>query len=675
MEKCDKLSCEHQSYRLFLNGWPSGDVFKEDENGVSVRNTKEKYSNGDSCENGERVVLSKHEAFIRSLLCKPYKVPIPNYVPSLQSRSLGLKRTSGPRPLHDPDEEARLVHVVVDPVLTKVLRPHQREGVKFMWDCVTGCRIEGSYGCIMADEMGLGKTLQCITLLWTLLRQSPEFATPTITKAIIVTPSSLVKNWHNELSKWLGDRVRSVAIESGSKAEIDSEIRSFMTTFGRRVCTPVLILSYETFRLHAAALQSGEVGLVICDEGHRLKNCENQTYHALNGLQTRRRVLLSGTPIQNDLLEYFSLIHFVNQGILGTAQEFKKKFELPILKSRDSCSTDADRARGQERLEELIGIVNRCLIRRTNALLSRYLPVKMEYIVCCSMTAMQRTWYEQLACMKGTTPLATITLLKKLCNHPSLVRECFPEDERMFPVIRSTTDDKVVLISNYTQTLDVFEKLCRERGYGFFRLDGSMTIKKRAKIVASFNMPSSPEFAFMLSSKAGGCGLNLIGANRLVMFDPDWNPANDAQAMARVWRDGQRKPCFVYRLVCSGSIEEKILQRQTHKKALSSCVVDSEEDVARHFSAADLRDLFRLDAEEVRSSTHESLSCRRCVNGIEARPPSGGGRPRERPVAVAPLLGPQAVRRPRAATVLGLRRELRLRAAISQGTSGRAVNG
>lgn len=107
----------------------------------------------------------------------------------------------------------------------------------------------------------------------------------------------------------------------------------------------------------------------------------------------------------------------------------------------------------------------------------------------------------------------------------------------------------------------------------------------------------------------------------LVMFDPDWNPANDAQAMARVWRDGQRKPCFVYRLVCSGSIEEKILQRQTHKKALSSCVVDSEEDVARHFSAADLRDLFRLDAEEVRSSTHESLSCRRCVNGIEARPP------------------------------------------------------
>lgn len=529
-------------------------IEEDDENGEPIKMMK--HVNGDVDQ------MSQHEAFIRSLLARPYKVPIPNYVPGNQIRGLGLKRSSGPRPLHDPDEEGalvlyspppltnhekisaakdRLVHVVVDPLLTKVLRPHQREGVKFMWDCVTGRQIEGSYGCIMADEMGLGKTLQCITLLWTLLRQSPEFLTPTITKAVIVTPSSLVKNWHNELSKWLGDRVRSVAIESGSKAEIDSQIRSFMAAAGRRICTPVLILSYETFRLHAGALQVGEVGCVICDEGHRLKNCENQTYHALNSLRTKRRVLLSGTPIQNDLLEYFSLIHFVNEGILGTAAEFKRKFELPILKSRDSCSSDAERTRGQERLEELIAIVNRCLIRRTNALLSRYLPVKTEHIVCCAVTPLQREWYNLLAASRGTTPLATITLLKKLCNHPSLVQDCFPKCDWPFKsssvmpelsgklkvldcllaVIRSTTDDKVVLISNYTQTLDVFEKLCRERNYGFFRLDGTMTIKKRAKIVAAFNTPSSPEFAFMLSSKAGGCGLNLIGANRYTIASVD----------------------------------------------------------------------------------------------------------------------------------------------------------
>lgn len=119
----------------------------------------------------------------------------------------------------------------------------------------------------------------------------------------------------------------------------------------------------------------------------------------------------------------------------------------------------------------------------------------------------------------------------------------------MLASIKSNTNDKVVLVSNYTQTLDMFERLSRKRGYGYVRLDGTMTIKKRGKVVTEFNNPESDRFIFMLSSKAGGCGLNLIGANRLVMFDPDWNPANDEQAMARVWRDGQKKPCFIYRLL------------------------------------------------------------------------------------------------------------------------------
>ncbi|KAJ1169832.1 hypothetical protein NDU88_001720 [Pleurodeles waltl] len=629
---------------------------------------------------------SKHEAFIRSILSKPFKVPIPNYKGALGLRALGIKKAGVRRALHDPFEDGALVlyeppplsahdllkvdkeklpvHVVVDPVLCRILRPHQREGVKFLWECVTGRRIPGSHGCIMADEMGLGKTLQCISLMWTLLRQSPD-AKPEIEKAVVVSPSSLVRNWYNEVGKWLGGRIEPLAIDGGSKDEIDRKLVGFMNQHGTRVPSPILIISYETFRLHAEVLHKGSVGLVICDEGHRLKNSENQTYQALNCLNTTRRVLISGTPIQNDLLEYFSLVHFVNAGILGTAQEFKKRFEIPILKGRDADASPSDRLKGEEKLKELISVVNRCLIRRTSDILSKYLPVKIEQVVCCRLTPLQTELYRRF--LKQATPaeelnegkisvssLSSITSLKKLCNHPGLIYEkCVEEEEgfegavNLFPpgystksvepqlsgkmlvldyilaLTRSSSNDKVVLVSNYTQTLDLFEKLCRTRRYLYVRLDGTMSIKKRAKIVERFNSPSSPEFIFMLSSKAGGCGLNLIGANRLVMFDPDWNPANDEQAMARVWRDGQKKTCYIYRLLSTGTIEEKILQRQTHKKALSSCVVDEEQDVERHFSIGELKELFTLN-EATTSDTHDKFKCRRCVNGHQVRPPAEG---------------------------------------------------
>jgi len=177
--------------------------------------------------------------------------------------------------------------------------------------------------------------------------------------------------------------------------------------------------------------------------------------------------------------------------------------------------------------------------------------------------------------------------------------------------LRATTSDKIVLVSNYTQTLDMFEQLCRARRYGFVRLDGTLSINQRGKLVTRFNEPGSSDFCFLLSSKAGGCGLNLIGANRLILFDPDWNPANDEQAMARVWRDGQRKKCFIYRFVATGTIEEKIFQRQAHKQALSSCVVDEEQDVERHFSGEFLKDLFKFK-DDTPCDTHDSYKCKKC---------------------------------------------------------------
>jgi DNA repair and recombination RAD54-like protein len=266
------------------------------------------------------------------------------------------------------------VEVVVDPILAAVLRPHQLEGVQFLFDCTTGRKRQDAYGCIMADEMGLGKTLQCITLLWTLLKQSEKPGVPSIEKAIIVCPSSLVKNWGNELDKWLGiGRVRSYICDGkGTKDQTIKDLEQYTSGKGRGIVYPVLIISYESLRMYTPLLQKTEIGLMLCDEGHRLKNSDNQTYGALKSLKAKRRVILSGTPIQNDLTEYFSLLNFVIPDVLGSGQEFRKKFENPILRGRDAEATDKEKEIGAECLKDLSSLANRFIIRRTAELLTMY---------------------------------------------------------------------------------------------------------------------------------------------------------------------------------------------------------------------------------------------------------------------------------------------------------------
>ncbi|BGP16166.1 hypothetical protein JCM10213_006101 [Rhodosporidiobolus nylandii] len=546
------------------------------------------------------------------------------------------------------------VAVVIDPRVGTKLRPHQVEGVKFLYRCTTGMTDEAAFGCIMADEMGLGKTLQCITLMWTLLRQSPLPGKHAIDKAIVVCPSSLVKNWANELVKWLGEGAVSPMAVDGKVTGNDliNQVRQWCSTKGKQVTQPIIIVSYEKLRSLTEELGNTEVGLLLADEGHRLKNSTNQTYTALTSINCKRRVILTGTPIQNDLDEYFSLLDFCNPGYLGTKVQFHKTYELPIIKGRDGLATDKEKEKGDAAMKELLGKVNKFIIRRTNDLLSKYLPVKYEHVVFIGLSDFQLALYRffmktpQLqALLKGkeSQPLKAITILRKLCNHPDLLafaedmpgaEECFPSEydprdkrrkldpilsgkmavlDRFLSQMRATSNDKIVLISNFTTTLDMFEKLCANRKYGFLRLDGTMNVTKRQKLVDRFNDPDGKEFVFLLSSKAGGCGINLIGANRLVLFDPDWNPASDMQALARVWRDGQKKDCFVYRFVATGTVEEKIFQRQSHKQNLSSCIVDAKEDIERHYSGDNLRQLFQYKERDC--ETHDLFKCKRCRNG------------------------------------------------------------
>ncbi|KAF1995689.1 DNA repair and recombination protein RAD26 [Amniculicola lignicola CBS 123094] len=559
-----------------------------------------------------------------------------------------------PQPRHDPAQPnalvmkrpstcpkgRQIVDVVVDPILGKHLRDHQREGVAFLYECVMGMRCEGE-GAIMADEMGLGKTLQTIALLWTLMKQTPIYeAAPVVTKALVVCPAGLVNNWRREFRKWLGNERIGVFVAEGK----NKNIRNF--TKGKAY--NVMIIGYEMLRTVQEELKKcGRIDIVIADEGHRLKTANNKAMLAIQSLNTERRVILSGTPLQNDLSEFYTAIDFVNPGLLGKRSAFKREFETPIVRSRQPNASDSELEKGEARWKELVSLTSQFIIRRTADVLAKYLPPKTEHIVFCKPTAAQAAAYRGIlsspvfAVALGNSDMALqlINVLKKVCNSPSLLKSSKDPDEtpsemlqNLLPLIPphvlashasstklrlldsllhriyTSTNEKVVIVSNYTTTLDMIERLLTSLSYTFLRLDGSTPANKRQGLVERFNtVDPKTAFAFLLSAKSGGVGLNLIGASRIILFDIDWNPATDLQAMARIHRDGQKLPCKIYRFLVQGGLDEKIFQRQVMKMGLANAVVDNKASTS-NFSKEELRDLFRLDEREG-CQTHDLLGC------------------------------------------------------------------
>jgi DNA repair and recombination protein RAD54B len=586
--------------------------------------------------------------------------------PLLSNTVLPQRNSSIPQPRHDPNlpnalvmkqptsvpKGKQIVDVVVDPVLSKHLRDHQREGVKFLYECVMGMRCEGE-GAIMADEMGLGKTLQTITLLWTLMKQNPiHESQPVVTKALIVCPAGLVDNWKREFRKWLGNERIGVFVANGK----DKKITNF--TMGKAY--NVMIIGYEMLRTVQEELKKGSgVDIVIADEGHRLKTANNKAMLAIQSLNTERRIILSGTPLQNDLGEFYTAIDFVNPGLLGQRSAFKRTFEAPIIRSRQPEASESELEKGEARWKELVSLTSRFMIRRTAEVLSKYLPPKTEHIVFCKPTKAQAEAYRAIlsshifsVAVGGNMDMALqlIMVLKKVCNSPSLLKttkdgEATPSEllQALLPLIPphvlnshasstklrildslvhriyTTTEEKIVIVSNYTTTLDMIERMLVSLSYTYLRLDGSTPSSKRQALVEKFNKTSkAANFAFLLSAKSGGVGLNLIGASRIVLFDIDWNPATDLQAMARIHRDGQKLPVKIYRFLVQGSIDEKIYQRQVMKMGLANAVVDNKAS-ASSFSKEELRDLFRLDEREG-CQTHDLLGCTCECHGAHTEP-------------------------------------------------------
>jgi len=421
--------------------------------------------------------------------------------------------------------------------------------------------------------MGLGKTLQSVTLIYTLLKTGIHAnGSPTAKRVIVICPCSLVKNWANEFVKWLGPSgVKCLALAEGDRKSVERDLDSFVKTKIHNV----LVASYECIRTHVGRIRKYKdcCDLLVCDEAHRLKNSENQTSRALNSLPVKRRVLLTGTPMQNDLNEFYAMVDFTNPGILGTPEDFRRKMLFPILRGREPDASDAQKRKMMEIQNEMSTIVNDFILRRVNTLNAQHLPPKLVQVVCCNLTEIQQNMYQHLVNSKDmrhvldgkqVNCLASIQMLMKLSNHPSLVVDDdqktqhtngrrrtkkikYSEDDgkestaapgadgiskflpfipgsrgtspvhpewssKMFVLYRLMKEmrrpgnggDKIVIVSNYTQTLDLIGRMCRENSWGFCRLDGSISMKKRQSMVDEFNDPSSSLIAFLLSSKAGG---------------------------------------------------------------------------------------------------------------------------------------------------------------------------
>ena len=394
-------------------------------------------------------------------------------------------------------------------------------------------------------------------------------------------------------------------------------------------------------------------------------------------------MLLTGTPVQNNLEEFYALLSFACAGLLGDLPTFRRLFAAPIAAARDRGATPAARRLAEERTAELARLTRPRMLQRDASINAAYLPPKTEYVVCCRASPLQRALVEALlrapevrAMLAGSggggasgLPLAAVTLLRKLCDSPDLLRapDAAAEEEAGPPggggggggagralqsallaalppgfqpglpassgklmalecllrAIAPTPEQRIVIVAGWTSALDAVAALLSRLGIASGRLDGSVPAEGRAELVRRFNAGHLGQ-VFLLSTRAGGVGLNLVGACRLVLFDSDWNPAHDAQAMARVWREGQTRPVAIYRLLTAGSIEETILQRQLVKGEMAALVQRSDGPqrgggVKRHFSAEELRSLFSW-RPDVASTTAELLA-----SHAAAAAASGGG--------------------------------------------------
>ncbi|MEX0987084.1 MAG: DEAD/DEAH box helicase [Bacteroidales bacterium] len=485
------------------------------------------------------------------------------------------------------------------PVGLKIeMRSYQIEGYAWLW-----LLQENGFGGCLADDMGLGKTLQAIALLQynkeqhvtSTNEETPEegqltlFSTGNVhPTSLVVVPASLIQNWINELQRFAPSMKVLAHVGVGRERSTDN-FRYY----------DVIISSYHTVRQDIEFLHEYGFHYVILDESQMIKNPHSKLYKAMIELNARHKLVLTGTPIENSLTDLWSQINFVNEGLLGNLNFFKKQFVKTIEKKRN---------KEQElRLKELI---NPFILRRTKEEVAKELPPLYEQYRYCNMTDEQNRIYEEEkssvrnALLENLTEigmesstmmvLKALTRLRQISNHPGLVDDEYEAGsgkyDEVFRNIESivTEGHKVLVFSSFVKHLDLYGRQLDALDWRYARLTGSTT--DRAAQVDKFQ--GDPECRiFLISLKAGGVGLNLTAADYVFILDPWWNPAAELQALSRAHRIGQDKNVFVYRFISNHTVEEKILLLQQRKSELAKTFVTTNNPL-RNMRKEEILDLF-----------------------------------------------------------------------------------
>jgi SNF2 family DNA or RNA helicase len=476
--------------------------------------------------------------------------------------------------------------------LNATLRPYQARGLS--WLSQMGAL---GLGACLADDMGLGKTIQLIALLLHLQQQSPRDARP----ALLVAPTSVLGNWEREVQRFAPSL--QVAPHYGGERQRSAE--SFPP--GALVLT-----SYGLLRRDAHLLGQVDWSVVALDEAQNIKNSASSTARAARALRSERRVALTGTPVENRLAELWSISEFLNPGLLGPLESFRRELVVPIERHSNALAT--------ERLRRIVGPFVLRRLKSDKSIIAD-LPDKHEMTVACSLTREQATLYKavvdeelrRIASSDGMERrgrvLALLTFTKQICNHPAqYLSEAGPLEGRSGKLTRLTemleeamaAGDKALIFTQFREMGErLWSHLTAELGVEVLLLHGGTAKARRDEMVQRFQEEPRGPRVFVLSVKAGGTGLNLTAASHVFHYDRWWNPAVEDQATDRAYRIGQKRSVQVHKLMCAGTVEERVASLLEQKRELAARVVGSGEQWITELGQSELRELFSLSKSAV----------------------------------------------------------------------------